>query len=65
MISYSPLHETLKEKEMYLSDLRDIILNSRTIAKINRNESVNLSTIDKICTHLNVPIERVVVILNN
>jgi DNA-binding Xre family transcriptional regulator len=53
----------LKERNMVISDLRGDILNSRTIAKINRGESVNLSTIEKICLHLNVPIEKVVEIL--
>jgi DNA-binding Xre family transcriptional regulator len=63
MISYEPLNQTLKERNMVISDLRGDILNSRTIAKINRGESVNLSTIEKICLHLNVPIEKVVEIL--
>lgn len=62
MISYEPLFKTLKEKEMVISDLRDIILNSRTIAKINRGESINLSTVEKICVHLNVRIEEVILI---
>jgi DNA-binding Xre family transcriptional regulator len=63
MISYEPLNQTLKERNMVISDLRGDILNSRTIAKINRGESVNLSTIEKICLYLNVPIEKVVEIL--
>jgi DNA-binding Xre family transcriptional regulator len=63
MISYEPLNQTLKERNMVISDLRGDILNSRTIAKINRGESVNLSTIEKICLHLDVPIEKVVEIL--
>jgi DNA-binding Xre family transcriptional regulator len=60
MISYKPLFKTLEKKKMVISDMRDIILNSRTIAKINRGEPVNLSTIEKICLHLDVKIEEVV-----
>lgn len=63
MIDFSPLHKTLEEKGMNISDMRDKILNSRTIAKINRNEDVLLSTIDKICSHLDVTIEKVVQIV--
>ncbi|MFL6556624.1 MAG: helix-turn-helix domain-containing protein [Bacillus sp. (in: firmicutes)] len=60
MIDFSPLHQTLKEKGIRMSDFRDVILSSRTLAKINRNEDVYISTIEKICLHLNVSIEKVV-----
>jgi DNA (cytosine-5)-methyltransferase 1 len=60
MIDFSPLHQTLKEKGMLMSDFRDTLLSSRTLAKINKNEDVNLSTVEKICLHLNVSIEKVV-----
>lgn len=65
MIDFSPLHQTLKEKGMLMSDLRDTVLSSRTLAKINRNEDVYISTIEKICLHLEVPIERVVKFVPN
>ena len=60
MISYEPLRKTLKEKNMVLSDLRGKILNPRTQAAINSGKSVNLSTVEKICLALEVPIEKVV-----
>ena len=60
MISYDPLFSTLRNKNMVISDLRGNVLNSRTIAKINRGESVNLSTIERICLYLDVRIEEVV-----
>ncbi|MFL6557646.1 MAG: helix-turn-helix domain-containing protein [Bacillus sp. (in: firmicutes)] len=60
MIDFSPLRQTLKEKEMKMSELRDTILSSRTLAKINRNDDVYMSTIEKICLFLDVPIEKVV-----
>jgi DNA-binding Xre family transcriptional regulator len=59
-ISYEPLFETLRERNMNISDLRGKILHPKTIAAIYRNSSVNLSTIANICAHLNVPIENVV-----
>ncbi|MCO0597427.1 XRE family transcriptional regulator [Peribacillus butanolivorans] len=40
--------------------MRDEILHPKTIAKINRNEDVHLSTVEKICLFLNVPIDKVV-----
>ena len=60
MIDFSPLHQTLKEKDIVMSEFRDKLLSSRTLAKINKNEDVNLSTIEKICLFLDVPIEKVV-----
>ncbi|MED3832982.1 helix-turn-helix transcriptional regulator [Peribacillus frigoritolerans] len=60
MIDFSPLHKTLEEKDMVISEMRDVILHPQTIAKINKNLDVNLSTIEKICVYLNVPIEKVV-----
>lgn len=60
MIDFSPLHLTLEGKGMMMSDLRDTVLSSRTLAKINRNEDVYLSTIEKICLYLDVPIQNVV-----
>lgn len=60
MIDFSPLHITLEGKGMIMSDLRDTVLSSRTLAKINRNEDVYLSTIEKICLYLNVPVQNVV-----
>jgi DNA-binding Xre family transcriptional regulator len=65
MISYEPLQQTLRDKKIVISDMRDVILNSRTIAKIGRNESVRLETIDAICQFLEVPVERVVRITIN
>lgn len=60
LIDFSPLHETLNEKSMVISEMRDKILHPKTIAAINRNGDVNLSTIEKICLFLDVPIEKVV-----
>jgi DNA-binding Xre family transcriptional regulator len=60
MIDFSPLRQTLSEKNMVISDMRDKILHPKTIAAINRNGDVYLSTIEKICIFLDVPPEKVV-----
>jgi DNA-binding Xre family transcriptional regulator len=61
MISYDPLHKTLKERGLTMNEMRkNKLLNSRTIARINKGQSVNLSTIEKICVFLDVPIEKAV-----
>jgi DNA (cytosine-5)-methyltransferase 1 len=60
LIDFSPLRKTLEEKNMVISDMRDKILHPKTIAAINKNGDVNLSTVEKICLFLDVPIEKVV-----
>ncbi|MEH6941633.1 helix-turn-helix domain-containing protein [Bacillus sp. JJ722] len=60
MIDFSPLHETLKRKDMKISDLRGIIGSSKTVTRINQNKSVRLDTVDKLCVYLDVPIQDVV-----
>jgi DNA-binding Xre family transcriptional regulator len=60
VIDFTPLHNTLKEKGMNMSELRDTVLSSRTLAKLNKNEDVYISTVEKICLFLDVPIEKVV-----
>lgn len=61
MISYEPLFTTLEEKGAKLIDLMNAgIVSSRTMAKFRKGESVQLTTIERICKYLDVPIERVV-----
>ncbi|MGC4375756.1 helix-turn-helix transcriptional regulator [Fictibacillus sp. Mic-4] len=62
MISYDPLLKTLKERNMTISDLRGVVLDGKTIAKFNKGESLKLSTVERICKFLKVPIEKVVYI---
>ena len=63
MISYAPLFKTLEEKGLVVSSLRDKGIHPTTIASINNNESIKLEKVDKICSILQVPIERVVEII--
>jgi DNA-binding Xre family transcriptional regulator len=60
MISYEPLLKTLNERNMTISDLRGVCLDSKTIAKFNKGGSLKLSTVERICQYLQVPIEKVV-----
>lgn len=61
MISFDPLWQTLKAKGMNKGDLQKLTgLPSTTIAKIEKNESVTLDVVDRICEALKVPIYDVV-----
>jgi DNA-binding Xre family transcriptional regulator len=60
MFNYNPLYKTLFEKGLTINDLRDTLLYPNTINSIKKGKSINLNTIDKICQHLKVPIEKVV-----
>ncbi|MBM7600478.1 DNA (cytosine-5)-methyltransferase 1 [Virgibacillus halotolerans] len=66
MISYKPLHHTLLNKDLKVTNVcKDLKLSSATRTKLNKNESVSLSTIEKLCSHLEVPIEDVVEIVKD
>ena len=61
MISYDPLFKTLKEKGLRQVDLmRKCELSSATMSKFRKGESVTLNVIARICTYLQVPVEKVV-----
>jgi len=61
MYDFSPFYETCKRLDVKPVRLREAgIVNSATLAKIGRNEHVELETIAKICRYLKVPIEHVV-----
>ncbi len=54
MISYDRLWKTLIDKHMNKTELRDRIgISNATLAKMGKNEPVNLSIIEKICKELN------------
>jgi DNA-binding Xre family transcriptional regulator len=58
MISYEPLLQTLKEKNVEISEFRDL-MSSRTVSKINKNEHMSTKSIEKICLYLDVQPHRV------
>ena len=61
MISYTPLWHTLINKGMNKGDLKNMTgLSFGTIARMGKNEPVNLKQIDRICKALHCKIEDVI-----
>ena len=61
MISYDKLWKTLIDKHMIKTQLRDQIgISNATLAKMGKNEPVNLKIIETICKELQCGIEDVV-----
>lgn len=53
MICYDRLWKTLIDKHMKRTELRDRVgISNATLAKLGKNEPVNLSVIEKICKEL-------------
>ena len=64
MITYDPLNKLLAAKGISRTELAKMIdVSTVTLAKLGKNESVNLSVIDKICVALKCEIEEVVRII--
>jgi DNA-binding Xre family transcriptional regulator len=64
MISYDRLWKTLIDKHMKKTELRDVIgISNATLAKMGKNEPVNLKIIESICKELECGIEDVVEII--
>lgn len=61
MISFDPLWKTLEKKNVGKMELREKIGASKaTIAKLSRNESITLETVEKICSALGCKVQDVV-----
>lgn len=59
--SYDNLWEVLKSKNMTKEDLKEATgMSSATIAKLGKNENINMSSIGKICKTLNCNIGDIV-----
>ena len=58
-ISYEPLWETLRERDMKKLELKEI-LSPAAMKKLQNVEPVSLNVLMKICGFLDVPIEKVV-----
>ena len=55
MISYKKMWVLLAQREMSKADLRKAAdISPNTMTKLRRNEPVNLATLEKVCTLLNV-----------
>ena len=61
MISYEPLRVQLIKKNMKMVHLRkEIRMGSQASTKLNNDEPVALTILDRICTYLNCEIQDVV-----
>lgn len=59
--SYKPLFKILLDRDMTKEDLRTALgLGRNTIAKMGKGDYVSLEVIDKICSHLQVPVSEVI-----
>lgn len=64
MISYQPLLITLVKKNIKKTHLEKAIgISPNTIAKISKNEYIEMRVLDRICNYLNCPIEDVVQVI--
>lgn len=66
MISYEPLKRTLEEKGMKFINLRNDhggFLGRNTVTKLKNNMNVDMTTIEKICLEMSIPVEKVVKII--
>ena len=65
MITFDPLWQTLKAKQLNKGDLQKLTgLSSATIAKLSKNENVNLDIVDRIAVALQVPIYDILEVRN-
>lgn len=63
-VSYKPLWHTLIEKDMNREDLKKAAnITSNVVARMGKDEYVNLESIEKICIALDCKIEEVVEII--
>lgn len=64
MIDYSPLWETMKEKNVSTYSLiRNYGFSKGTLDSLKQNRNVTMNTIEVLCKILQVPIEKVVRII--
>ena len=64
-VSYKPLWHTLIEKDMNREDLKKAAnITSNVVARMGKNEYVNLESIEKICLALDCKIEEIIEIYN-
>ena len=60
-VSYSKLWKLLVDKRMNKSQLREAAgISTNAVAKLGRNETISLETLEKICTALDCNIEDVI-----
>ena len=58
MITYDKLWKLLIDKKMTRTELREkVCFSTNTLAKLSKNESVTVATLEKICLYLDCKIE--------
>ncbi|MBP2028211.1 DNA-binding Xre family transcriptional regulator [Acetoanaerobium pronyense] len=61
MLSYSPLLNLLKTKNINKYELVDMkIMSSATLAKISKGEYISLKIIDDLCNYLDCDIQEII-----
>lgn len=61
MFSYDPLWKLLIDRKMTKTELRRAVnFSTFALAKMGKNESISMETLDKICNYLDVPVEKVI-----
>lgn len=66
MLSYKPLKHTLVEKGTNITRVcSELNMSTGTRNSLNTDKAVSLTTIEKICIYLDVPIEKVVEIIKD
>ena len=65
-VNYKPLWHTLIEKDMNREDLKKAAkITSNIVARMGKNEYINLESIEKICLAIDCKIEDVVEIIKD
>lgn len=66
MFTYDPLWKLLIDKKLKKSDLVfNIPISSTTLAKMSKNEYVDMKTLEKICNYLQCNIEDIIQFIPN
>lgn len=61
MITYDKLWKLLIDKKMTKTELREKVgFSTNTLAKLSKNESVTVATLEKICLFLDCKIEDII-----
>lgn len=65
MISYEPLWETMKKKNITTYRLLQLGINKKTLYNLQHGKNTTLLTIEKLCKILDCPISDVVTFIDN
>ena len=66
MISYSPLREYLSGKGLSPNRLYTLgVITTNVATAINKDIPISFENLEKICVHLDIPVERAIIIVPN